>query len=239
MCTVDTARGRGQDFSAFSIFDVSEFPYQQVAKYRDPNISPLMFPNIIENVARYYNQAYILVEINDIGGQVADILHHDLEYPNIFQTSVLGRSGQTLGGGFGKGAQLGIRTTKEVKRKGCSNTKDLIEGDKLLIWDLDTINELTTYVAKGQSFEADEGYHDDLVTTIVLFGWLVNQKYFTEITDLDLREKMFKEQLAEAEAQMLPFGFIDDGRNSFEVETVQMGGETWIVDEKYSNDYLH
>ena len=239
VCTVDTARGRGQDFSAFSIFDVSEFPYQQVAKYRDPNISPLMFPNIIENVARYYNQAYILVEINDIGGQVADILHHDLEYPNIFQTSVLGRSGQTLGGGFGKGAQLGIRTTKEVKRKGCSNTKDLIEGDKLLIWDLDTINELTTYVAKGQSFEADEGYHDDLVTTIVLFGWLVNQKYFTEITDLDLREKMFKEQLAEAEAQMLPFGFIDDGRNSFEVETVQMGGETWIVDEKYSNDYLH
>ena len=239
VCTVDTARGRGQDFSAFSIFDVSEFPYQQVAKYRDPNISPLMFPNIIENVARYYNQAYILVEINDIGGQVADILHHDLEYPNIFQTSVLGRSGQTLGGGFGKGAQLGIRTTKEVKRKGCSNTKDLIEGDKLLIWDLDTINELTTYVAKGQSFEADEGYHDDLVTTIILFGWLVNQKYFTEITDLDLREKMFKEQLAEAEAQMLPFGFIDDGRNSFEVETVQMGGETWIVDEKYSNDYLH
>ena len=239
VCTVDTARGRGQDYSAFSIFDVSEFPYQQVAKYRDPNVSPLMFPNIIENVARYYNQAYILVEINDIGGQVADILHHDLEYPNIFQTSVLGRSGQTLGGGFGKGAQLGIRTTKEVKRKGCSNTKDLIEGDKLLIWDLDTINELTTYVAKGQSFEADEGYHDDLVTTIVLFGWLVNQKYFTEITDLDLREKMFKEQLAEAEAQMLPFGFIDDGRNSFEVETVQMGGETWIVDEKYSNDYLH
>ena len=236
---VDVARGRGQDFSAFSVFDVSQFPYEQVAKYRDANISPMTFPNVVENVSRYYNTAYVLVEINDIGGQVADVLHHDLEYPNIFQTSVLGRSGQTLGGGFGKGSQLGIRTTKEIKRKGCSNCKDLIEGDKLLIWDLDTITEMTSYVAKGSSYEAEEGYHDDLMTTLILFGWLVNQKYFTEITDLDLREKMFKEQLEEAEAQLIPFGFINDGRNSYEPETVEMGGEKWVVDEKYSNEYLH
>ena len=238
VCVVDTARGRGQDYSAFSIFDISEFPYVQVAKYRDANISPMVFPNIIENVCKYYNKAYVLVEINDIGGQVADILHHDLEYDNIFQTSVLGRSGQTLGGGFGKGAQLGIRTTKEVKRKGCSNLKDLIESDKLIIWDLDTINELTTYVSKGTSFEADEGYHDDLVTTLLLFGWLVNQKYFTEITDLDLREKMFKEQLEEAEAQMLPFGFIDDGLED-NTKVVDMGGEKWFVQEDYDSSYLH
>ena len=199
----------------------------------------MTFPNVVENVSRYYNTAYVLVDINDIGGQVADVLHHDLEYPNIFQTSVLGRSGQTLGGGFGKGSQLGIRTTKEIKRKGCSNCKDLIEGDKLLIWDLDTITEMTSYVAKGSSYEAEEGYHDDLMTTLILFGWLVNQKYFTEITDLDLREKMFKEQLEEAEAQLIPFGFINDGRNSYEPETVEMGGEKWVVDEKYSNEYLH
>ena len=239
VCIVDVARGRGQDFSAFSIIDVSQFPYEQVAKYRDPNISPMLLPNVVDNVCRYYNSAYVLVEINDIGGQVADILHHDLEYPNIFQTSVLGRSGQTLGGGFGKSSQLGIRTTKEVKRKGCSSCKDLIEGDKLLVWDLDTITEMTTYIAKGSSYEAEEGYHDDLMTTLILFGWLVNQKYFTEITDLDLREKMFKEQLEEAEAQLIPFGYINDGRDSYEPETVNMGGEKWVVDKKYSTDYLH
>ncbi len=239
VCVVDVARGRGQDYSAFSIIDVSQFPYEQVAKYRDENISPILLPNVVDNVSRYYNTAYVLVEINDIGGQVADILHHDLEYPNIFQTSVMGRSGQTLGGGFGKSSQLGIRTTKEVKRKGCSSVKDLIEGDKLLIWDLDTITEMTTYVAKGSSYEADEGYHDDLMATLILFGWLVNQKYFTEITDLDLREKMFKEQIDEAESQLIPFGFINDGRNSYEPETVDMGGEKWIVDKKYSTDYIH
>ena len=239
VCIVDVSRGRGQDYSAFSIIDVSQFPYEQVAKYRDENISPILLPNIVDNVSRYYNTAYVLVEINDIGGQVADILHHDLEYPNIFQTSIMGRSGQTLGGGFGKSSQLGIRTTKEVKRKGCSSVKDLIEGDKLLIWDLDTITEMTTYIAKGSSYEADEGYHDDLMATLILFGWLVNQKYFTEITDLDLREKMFKEQLDEAESQLIPFGYINDGRNSYEPETVDMGGEKWIVDKKYSTDYIH
>ena len=239
VCIVDVARGRGQDYSAFSIIDVSQFPYEQVAKYRDPNISPMLLPNVVDNVSRHYNSAYVLVEINDIGGQVADILHYDLEYPNIFQTSVMGRSGQTLGGGFGKTSQLGIRTTKEVKRKGCSSCKDLIEGDKLLVWDLDTITEMTTYIAKGSSYEADEGYHDDLMTTLILFGWLVNQKYFTEVTDLDLREKMFKEQLEEAEAQLIPFGYINDGRDSYEPETVEMGGEKWVIDKKYSTDYLH
>jgi len=234
VCIVDSARGRGQDFSAFSIIDISKFPYIQVAKYRDPNISPMLFPSAIENVSLYYNKAYVLVETNDIGGQVADILHHEIMYENIFQSSVMGRSGQTLGAGFGKGAQLGVRTTKEVKRKGCSTLKDLIETDKLIIYDLDTITELTTFVAKGQSYEADEGYHDDLVTTLFLFGWLVNQKYFTEITDLDLREKLFEEQLLEAEANLMPFGFIEDGLGSYEQKTVRMGGQDWVIEKEFS-----
>jgi hypothetical protein len=234
VCIVDTARGRGQDFSAFSIIDISKFPYIQVAKFRDPNISPMVFPSVIQNVSEYYNKAYILVETNDIGSQVADILHHELMYENIFQSSVLGRSGQTLGAGFGKGAQLGVRTTKEVKRKGCSTLKDLIENDKLIIYDLDTITELTTFVAKGQSYEADEGYHDDLITTLFLFGWLVNQKYFTEITDLDLREKLYKEQLMEAEANLMPFGFIEDGLGSYEPSTVRMGNQDWVIEKEFS-----
>ena len=222
VCIVDVARGRGQDYSAFSVIDVTKFPYIQVAKYRDPNISPMLFPHAIENVCKYYNNAHILVETNDIGGQVADILHHTIEYDNLFKTTILGRSGQTLSSGFGKQSQLGIRTTKEVKRKGCSALKDLIEGDKLLIYDLDTITELTTFVAKGSSYEADEGYHDDLVMGLILFGWMVNQKYFTEVTDSDLREKMFEEQLMEAEANLMPFGFIDDG-----LEDGVEKGETW------------
>ena len=234
VCVVDTARGRGQDYSAFSIIDITKFPYIQVAKYRDPNISPMLFPSAIENVCRYYNKAYILVETNDIGGQVADILHHEIMYENIFQSSVMGRSGQTLGAGFGRGAQLGVRTTKEVKRKGCSTLKDLIETDKLIIYDLDTITELTTFVAKGQSYEADEGYHDDLITTLFLFGWLVNQKYFTEITDLDLREKLYAEQLYEAEANLIPFGFINDGLDTYEPNTIRMGDTEWKIEKEFT-----
>jgi len=232
VCIVDTARGRGQDYSAFSIIDVTKFPYIQVAKYRDSNISPMIFPNVIENVCKHYNNAYVLVEINDIGGQVADIIHYNLEYENLFKTTILGRSGQTLGEGFGKGSQLGLRTTKEVKRKGCSALKDLIESDKLIVYDLDTITELTTFVVKGQSYEADEGYHDDLVMTLVLFGWMVNQKYFTDVTDSDLREKMYQEQLLQAEQNMLPFGFIDDGREEEKVSE-RWGDTEWFYDKKY------
>ena len=232
VCIVDTARGRGQDYSAFSLIDVTKFPYVQVAKYRDSNISPMIFPNVIENVCKHYNNAYVLVEINDIGGQVADIIHYNLEYENLFKTTILGRSGQTLGEGFGKGSQLGLRTTKEVKRKGCSALKDLIESDKLIIYDLDTITELTTFIVKGQSYEADEGYHDDLVMTLVLFGWMVNQKYFTDVTDSDLREKLYEEQLLQAEQNMLPFGFIDDGRPDEKVSE-RWGDTEWFYDKKY------
>ena len=232
VCIVDTARGRGQDYSAFSIIDVTKFPYIQVAKYRDSNISPMIFPNVIENVCKHYNNAYVLLEINDIGGPVADIIHYNLEYEILFKTTILGRSGQTLGEGFGKGSQLGLRTTKEVKRKGCSALKDLIESDKLIIYDLDTITELTTFIVKGQSYEADEGYHDDLVMTLVLFGWMVNQKYFTDVTDSDLREKLYEEQLLQAEQNMLPFGFIDDGRPDEKVSE-RWGDTEWFYDKKY------
>lgn len=230
VCTVDTARGRGLDYSAFSIFDVSEFPYIQVAKYRDENISPLMFPSPLENVCKYYNNAYMLIEINDIGGQVADIIHYEMEYDNLMKVTIKGRSGQIVGAGFGKSSQLGMRMTKDVKRKGCSTLKDLIENDKLIIYDLDTINELTTFVAVGQSYQADEGYHDDLVTTMIMLSWLAPQEYFIDITKMSLRENLYAEQLAELESQMLPFGFIDDGIDSY--DQVKMGNQTWDIADK-------
>ena len=238
VCIADVARGRGLDYSAISVIDSTKYPYVQVAKYRDANITPLLFPNILKNVAQYYNNAYVLIESNDIGGQVGDIMHYDLEYEQIFYATIQGRAGQQLGGGFGKGAQIGVRTTKEVKRKGCSNLKDLIESDKLIIYDLDTITELTTFVAHGQSYQAEEGNHDDLVATLFLFGWVIEQRYFKEVTDSDLRERLYQDQLREMEESVLPFGFIEDGLDSVsDFET--MGDELWIKDKPYSTDYLH
>ena len=239
VCLADVARGRGLDYSAISVIDSTKYPYVQVAKYRDANITPLLFPNILKNIAQYYNNAYVLIETNDIGGQVGDIMHYDLEYEQIFYATIQGRAGQQLGGGFGKGSQIGVRTTKEVKRKGCSNLKDLIESDKLIIYDLDTITELTTFVAHGQSYQAEEGNHDDLVATLFLFGWLIEQRYFKEVTDTDLRERLYQDQLREMEESVLPFGFIEDGQGSSESPYEKMGGELWIKDTPYSTDYLH
>ena len=209
----DVARGVGLDYSAFSVFDVSKQPYRQVAKYRKNDISPMLYPNIIFTTAQKYNEAFVLVEVNDIGQQVADILYHDMEYENMMMVTMHGRNGQQIGGGFSKNVSMGIRTTKQVKRIGCATLKDLIERDNLLIEDFDTISELTTFIGKSTSFEADDGAHDDLVMCCVLFSWLVQQRYFRELTDQDIREKMFSEQMRMIEEEMVPFGFIEDGHD--------------------------
>ena len=224
---VDTARGQGLDYSAFTVIDATELPYKVVAKYRDNEISPMLYPNIIYEAATFYKNAHVLVEVNDIGAQVADILHQDMEYENIMMMSWKGRAGQQLGGGFGKNTALGIRTTKQVKRIGCSTLKDLIEADKLLINDYDILYELTTFSQSKTSYEAEEGHHDDLVITLVIFAWLTQQQYFKELTDVDLREKMFSDKMREIEQDLVPFGFIEDGT---EEETFKDGeGQTWRV----------
>ena len=209
----DVARGVGLDYSAFSVFDVTKQPYRQVAKYRKNDISPMLYPNVIFTTAQKYNEAFVLVEVNDIGQQVADILYHDMEYENMMMVTMHGRNGQQIGGGFSKNVSMGIRTTKQVKRIGCATLKDLIERDNLIVEDFDTISELTTFIGKSTSYEADEGAHDDLVMSCVLFSWLVQQRYFRELTDQDIREKMFSEQMRMIEEEMVPFGFIEDGHD--------------------------
>ena len=210
-CSVDTARGQGLDYSAFTILDVTEMPYRVVAKYRNNIISPMVYPTIIKRVCEQFNNAWCLIEINDIGGQVADVLHYDLEYGNILQVQTKGRKGQVIGGGFGTGSSmLGVRTTSVVKKIGCSVLKSLIEEDKLIVEDLDIIDELTTFVAKKQSFEADDGHTDDLVMTLVLFAWLTRQEYFKDITNIDVRTSIYQEKIEELEEDMSPFGFISD-----------------------------
>jgi hypothetical protein len=217
----DVARGVGLDYSAFSIFDVSKQPYRQVGKYRKNDISPMLYPNIIYTTARKYNEAFVLVEVNDIGQQVADILYHDMEYENMMMVTMHGRNGQQIGGGFSKNVSMGIRTTKQVKRIGCATLKDLIERDNLIIEDFDTIGELTTFIGKSTSWEADAGAHDDLVMGCVLFSWLVQQRYFRELTDQDIREKMFSEQMRMIEEELVPFGFLEDGRE----EEIEIPGD--------------
>ena len=220
----DVARGVGLDYSAFSVFDVSKQPYRQVAKYRKNDISPMLYPNIIFTTAQKYNEAFVLVEVNDIGQQVADILYHDMEYENMMMVTMHGRNGQQIGGGFSKNVSMGIRTTKQVKRIGCATLKDLIERDNLIIEDFDTISELTTFIGKSTSWEADDGAHDDLVMGCVIFSWLVQQRYFRELTDQDIREKMFAEQMKMIEEELVPFGFIEDGRD----DTVEIPGDDGV-----------
>ncbi len=226
--SVDVARGGSKDYSAFVVLDITTLPYKLVAKYRSNEIKPLIFPEIIHKVARNYNNAHLLVEINDIGGQVADALHYDMAYENIIMTQLRGRLGQVVGGGFGDSAtDLGIRTTKSLKRIGCSNLKQLIEGDKLEIHDFDVIVELSNFIQKGQSFEAEEGASDDLVMCLVFFAWLTDQQYFKEMTDEDIRKRLFESQKENIEADMAPFGFIDDGILDLDAAFVDEDGDYW------------
>ena len=211
-CCVDVARGIANDYSAAVVVDCTKAPYKIVAKYRDNDIKPIVFPNILQKIGNAYNKAFMLIEINDLGQQVADSLQFELEYDNMMMVTQRGRSGQVLGGGFsGRGNQLGLRMTKGTKKIGTSNLKSLIEGDKLIIQDFDMKSELSTFIAKGKSFEAEPGSHDDLVMCLVIFSWAANQRYFKELTDVNVRGQMFTEQQNAIEADMAPFGFIDNG----------------------------
>ena len=237
LVTVDVARGLGNDYSAFIVFDITEFPYKVVAKYRNNEIKPMMFPSIINDVGKGYNNAWILVEVNDIGDQVANILHYDLEYDNILMASQRGRAGQVVGSGFsGKKSQLGVRTTAAVKKLGCSNLKTLLEDDKLLVHDYEVISELTTFAQRHNSFEAEEGCNDDLAMCLVLFSWLVAQDYFKEMTDNDVRKRIYEEQKNQIEQDMAPFGFISDGFD--QPSFVDSDGDRWHVDEYGDRSYM-
>ena len=236
--TVDVARGVEKDYSAFVIFDTTTFPYQLVAKYRNNQIKPMLFPNIIKDVATSYNKAFVLVEVNDLGEQVGQILHMDLEYDNILMCSMRGRAGQIVGQGFsGKKSQMGVKMSKTVKKTGCMNLKTLLEDDKLIINDYDIISELTTFIQKSNSFEAEDGCNDDLAMCLVIFAWLVMQDYFKEMSDQDVRKRIYEDQRDQIEADMAPFGFISDGLDSQD-SFIDENGDRWHMDEYGSSQYM-
>ena len=212
VCVVDVSRGKGLDYSAFQIIDTTEMPYKQVCSYRNNTIPPIEYAETIYSTLKFYNDAVVLVEINDIGEQISDLLHHEYEHENVIFTESGGRAGKRITSGFSATADKGIRTTKNVKSIGCSILKLLIEQQQLIVNDFDTINELSTFTRKNNSYEAEPGCHDDLVMGLVLFAWLSDQQYFKELTDIhtlkNLREKSEEEMMED----LLPFGIIDDGR---------------------------
>ena len=228
--TVDTARGIGGDYSAFVVFDITEMPYRVVAKYRNNKIAPMLYPNVIAKVGEDYNKAFVLVETNDIGGQVVEILHEEIEYDNIFST-VTEKSRQYVSPGFGKSTRLGVNTSKQVKRQGCFNFKSLMEEKKLLVFDADIISEISTFVEKGNTYQADEGYNDDCVMCMVLFGWLSTMPFFKELVDVNTREGLYKQEMQSITQNLTPFVMrkSDEGPPAWVA-----GGDYWLMDDEYN-----
>ena len=234
----DVAEGQGLDYSTFAVIDVSQIPYRLVAKYKNNKITPMLFPTIIYTVALKYNEAYVLVEINSIGLQVADILHNELAYENLIKIQSKGKHGQHATPGFTRKMQMGIKVSSQTKKIGCANLKTLIESDKIVINDADTIMELSTFSSHKESFAAEEGNNDDLVMPLVNFAWLTAQRYFKDSVRSDIRKVLQEEQLNMMDQDMVPFGFIDNGLNDgFEVDS----GDVWYDDrqKKYPFDDLN
>jgi hypothetical protein len=231
----DTAKGVGGDYSAFQIIDITQMPYRIVGKYRNNEISPLLYPSVLYRVGKEYNEAYILIEINS-SEQVAEILYGEYEYENIISVSRTPQ-GQVVNGGFGGNkTQLGVITDKKVKRIGCSNFKSLVEEKKLIINDADTIAEISTFIEKRNSYSADEGYHDDLVMPLVLFSWLTTNSYFKELTNINIRKELYETRIKMIEEEMTPFGFINNGDE--ENQLVDAGGQVWNVENYHKSDFL-
>jgi hypothetical protein len=222
---VDVSEGKNLDSSAFSVIDISQTPYRQVATYKSSSITPILFPTVIYNTARYYNDAYVLVEINN-NPQVADSLHQDFEYENLWKIFTGNKKPQQLSAGFARGIQMGLKMSVQVKAIGCSNLKTLIEGDKLVINDFDTYSELTTFVQQKNTFKAEYGANDDTVMPLVMFSWLTTQQYFKEIVNHDIRKQIQLENMNQIDDDVLPAPIIEDGlEHDFEV----MGGDLWEV----------
>ena len=208
MC-VDVSKGRGQDYSTFNVIDISTRPFKQVAVYRNNTISPLLFPNVIYKYANLYNEAYVVIESNDQGTVVCNGLYLDLEYENMHMESAV------------RSDRIGIEMNRKVKRLGCSSIKDILEEKKLDIQDENTIMEISTFTARGQSYEASDGNHDDLMMNLVMFGYFVTSQFFADMTDINLKEMMFSKKMKEIEDDVPPVGFIDDGLNDIRIEEEQ------------------
>jgi hypothetical protein len=231
---VDVSRGQDLDYHAVSIIDVTTSPYKVVAQYKNNQLSPYLLPNLIYAMGKRYNDAYILTEVNDLGQEIVDILHNEFEYENLLVTSVRGRKGQVMDGGFGSfQTQQGVRMSPKVKKVGCTMLKEMIEQDRIIIEDFEIIQELSSFISKKGSYEAEVGHNDDLVITLVLFAWAATQNYFKDMTDINIREQLYKDQIEKMEEDLMPFGFMDTEPDSTFIEN---DGTVWDIsdDDRFS-----
>ena len=226
-CIVDVSRGKGLDYSAFHIIDVTSMPYKQACIYRDNTITPIDYAEIIYRTIKRYNDAYTLIEVNDIGEQVAEVLHYEFEVETLMFTESAGRSGKRISTGFSKNSDKGVRTTKSVKSVGCNMLKMLIEQDQLIINDFQTINELSTFSRRGVSYEAESGCHDDLVMGLVLFAWMTDQLFFREITYINTLDKLRSRNEEELMESLLPIGFNNYDDHEI-IDDPMIGSGRWL-----------
>ena len=228
-CVVDVSRGKGLDYSAFHIIDVTTMPYKQVCVYKDNTITPIDYAHVIHRSIKSYNDAYVLVEVNDIGEQVAEVLHYEFECETLMFTESAGRSGKRISTGFSKNSDKGIRTTKSVKTIGCNMLKMLIEQDQLIVNDFQTVNELSTFSRRGNTYQAEPGKHDDLAMGLVLFAWMSDQGFFKEITDINTVDKLRQRNEEELMESLLPIGFNNyESDEPRQIVSVSDGDDSWL-----------
>jgi len=231
--TADVAHGKGKDYSAMTVWNVSQYPAMMVAKFRDNTVTPLVFPNFIHQVAKQYNEAHVLVETNDVGAQVGHILRTDLGYENMIMTRHNGREGIVISAGFSKQASMGLRQTIITKNIGANMFKNMVEQDKVIIKDVDLIQELYAFCQKGKSWEAQPGNNDDLVMCCLLFGWLSSQQYFEDLIEVSLRNEFLQDVDQDTWDDLTPFGFFDDGITEYDYKepptmVVRDGDDSWL-----------
>ncbi len=230
----DVSRGKGLDYSAFSIIDVTTIPYKQVCVYRNNRITPADYASVIKHVATMYNMAYVVVEINDLGGQVTYILRTEYDYENLMATESAGRAGKKLSAGFGNSVEDGIRTTISTKRLGCQVLKLLLEQHKLLLSDNNTVKELQTFSKSGESYEAESGFHDDLVMGLVIFSYITQDAYFKDITNGDVVSQLRDMEEDQVTDDLIPFGIVTSPTDYLEPKYVKIPGEKGVWTEHSS-----
>lgn len=204
--TVDVGEGIGKDYSVISVFDITQSPYTHVAVYRNNVIPPVMLAEVAYKIAMAYNEAYVVVESNTVGKITADRLYMDLEYENMLVTRTKDSENVLTGTG-----SIGIRTTRKTKAIGCSQLKSMIESDSLLVKDFMTVSELTTFIQKNNTFQAEEGKTDDIVMTLVIFSWFASQSYFHDVTNVNVRDLVKQNFMKLEDQNHLVFGFYDNG----------------------------
>lgn len=227
--TADVSEGKSLDYSTFHVTDITQMPYMQCATFRSNVMAPADFAELIFRTGKLYNNAMVLIEYENMGPEVSCLIFDMYEYENIIFTESAGRVGKRVTMKSGKGVDKGLHMSIVTKKTGCSMLKLLVEQRQYIVNDHNTIQELSTFSRKNNSWAAEEGKHDDLVMALVVFGWLSNQAYFKDFTNLDTLNKLREKKSDELEQEMLPFGFSsNEEHNPYLPKTADLHRDLWM-----------